>query len=628
MTAHHSRHDQAAPTLAFRVGVTGARECALPIERFRPQVETVLRQVKTELEHLSARHDVQGAYEKNNGHNVVGTLTLLSPLAMGADRLVARSALDLGYRLHVPMPFPQSEYENDFRHTPGSIAEFRDLLARAGENVFALDGADDDTAARFHHRSRSYEAVGRFVVHNCDVLIALWDGRPPKGRGGTHDIVRHAMEIGVPVWWIDVTDPTQKPIWLNDVSEPRIDSNPREACAELTDYMKRLLVPPEAPHKHAHGLVDRLVHLFPVRQQEPHLDYLTTRPMRAHWWWKAHDIFLRWAAMLDRTSEREIAPGPAIARYWYQFQSQSSLISNAIASRYRSAYVWLFLSISLSIGFAAFGLAFRHDPRLGWLANAMVYFEAVSLGLIVLIVISNLLGDWHQRWIDTRLLSELCRKQQYLAVIGWSLPGRAITRLVEEQSDPRQRDRAAWVPWFFAALQRSAPLPRCTLNAASLREPLRMAIEDLAQGQKRYHLSRYRQLRRASRTLSWIGEILFAVVLGIVAWKVCAWAPYAGPAADIKNGWSGLLLIVLPTLVAALVGIRAYAELDMVAEQSRHMALIMSRAETSLRRLEPKLGEPLVSQDMGIILHAVTTNMLQDIDGWARMFRVKVIEAG
>ena len=34
-------------------------------------------------------------------------------------------------------------------------------------------------------RDEAYERAGRHVVDRADVLIALWDGQPPRGRGGT-----------------------------------------------------------------------------------------------------------------------------------------------------------------------------------------------------------------------------------------------------------------------------------------------------------------------------------------------------------------------------------------------------------------------------------------------------------
>src|SRR5262245_45324555 len=64
-------------------------------------------------------------------------LVLLSALAEGADRLAARVALDLGYRLVAPLPFPKEEYLKDFE-TAKSREEFENLLHRT-DRWFALD---------------------------------------------------------------------------------------------------------------------------------------------------------------------------------------------------------------------------------------------------------------------------------------------------------------------------------------------------------------------------------------------------------------------------------------------------------------------------------------------------------
>ena len=157
-------HPPSRPHLAFRVGVTGARKPAEAIEALRPRVEEVLRQVRTEIEHLAGHHDVRAAYAPTelNG-SIKPVLTVLSPLAEGADRLVAEVGLELGFTLHVPMPFPETIYKNDFDDTPGSRAAFEALLAKANGNVLAIDGARDDKTNRRWNKSRSYEAVGRYV---------------------------------------------------------------------------------------------------------------------------------------------------------------------------------------------------------------------------------------------------------------------------------------------------------------------------------------------------------------------------------------------------------------------------------------------------------------------------------
>ncbi|WP_237707452.1 hypothetical protein [Serinicoccus profundi] len=45
----------------------------------------------------------------------------------------------------------------------------------------------------------AYLAAGRRVVDLCDVLVAVWDGLPAQGKGGTADVVEYAREVGKPV---------------------------------------------------------------------------------------------------------------------------------------------------------------------------------------------------------------------------------------------------------------------------------------------------------------------------------------------------------------------------------------------------------------------------------------------
>ena len=622
-------HPPSRPHLAFRVGVTGARKPAGAIEALRPRVEEVLRQVRTEIEHLAGDQDVRAAYV-NAGQfgEVEPWLTVISPLAEGADRLVAEVGLALDYRLHAPLPFTKDEYKQDFADTPGGAAAFDALLEKANAGVLELDGSRDDCARRLWHQSRSYEAVGRYVVHNCDLLIAIWDGKPPRGRGGTSDIVRHALETGVPIWWIDTMDPASEPMWLQDVAEPRFDPANRSAPTELTQYIKQLVKPPAPPHAHPHGVIEWLVHLLPRHRPPPHLAYLTGDRLHARWWCGAHARLLTIAAAYRPPRSEQSSPDLPIAQYWHLFYRQAGAVSGQVGDRYRSTYVWVFALLTLSLMLAALGVAFVPLPCFRVAAHLLALPEALVLATILVLIVCNIYHDWHQRWIDTRLLAELFRKQQALGVIGWSLPGRALSRLVEQQHGTHEQERAAWVPWFFAAVLRSAPLPTGVVSAAFLAEPLRMARKDLIEVQQAYHANRGKQYRRAARSLVIGGEVLFLIVGYLVYLKVCHAIAHSSEGPSFASASIEFLALALPTIGAAFVGIRAYAELLLLAEQSKHMEQVMKQSEASLAKLATRLDEPLASQDLGAILHAVTTNMLQDVDGWARMFRVKAIDAG
>lgn len=116
---------------------------------------------------------------------VAAPVELLTSLAKGADRVVADAVAARGGSLVAVLPFPVDEYRRDF---PDSAADFDRLLALASRTVVMPgDPADRPTA---------YEHAGRHVVDSSDVLLALWDGLPARGRGGTAEIIRYARSIG------------------------------------------------------------------------------------------------------------------------------------------------------------------------------------------------------------------------------------------------------------------------------------------------------------------------------------------------------------------------------------------------------------------------------------------------
>jgi hypothetical protein len=122
---------------------------------------------------------------------------VISPLAEGADRLVVEIVLrQPGAHLEAILPLPIDDYRVDFT-TPASRREFDGLLALARRTTILPPMASRDAA---------YAQAGRQVVARCDVLIALWDGLPARGLGGTAETVAWARAQGVPLVWI-LTEP-------------------------------------------------------------------------------------------------------------------------------------------------------------------------------------------------------------------------------------------------------------------------------------------------------------------------------------------------------------------------------------------------------------------------------------
>ncbi|HWF97468.1 MAG TPA: hypothetical protein VG291_21165 [Xanthobacteraceae bacterium] len=129
---------------------------------------------------------------------------VLSALAEGADRLVARVALTQGARLIAPLPLPREEYRRDFEPglKPGNAAEFDELLGQAiAAPVIPFTHGNSLEAVRSDSKKRAaqYRAVGLFIAQHCNVLIAIWDGDEANmAVGGTAEVVKFTRE-GIPL---------------------------------------------------------------------------------------------------------------------------------------------------------------------------------------------------------------------------------------------------------------------------------------------------------------------------------------------------------------------------------------------------------------------------------------------
>jgi len=597
------------PELAFRIGVTGARDLPAPSrDELLGRIRDVLDRVRAQVRQLAALPEIRDVYGDKPPR-----LRLVSPLAEGADRLVARVALEAGYELVVPMPFAQAEYEKDFTDDD-SRDEFRSLLAQAASRT-ELDGGRGD------HEAASYEAVGRMVVRNCDLLIALWDGGPGKGRGGTADIVRFAASGGPPIWWVKLGD-AAPPRWIAEVADLAQDEAPAaDPGAALDAYIKLTIMPPTHVAPPPDLLFERLGHLAQAQGESPESSYFAEQALRRPWYWKAHSGLMRLAAGKLRSAwVQPPAPAGPTGVYWHGCYEPADARSGDYGARYRSVYTWVLLLGALALMAAAVSVAI-HDVK-----APFAFIELALLLAIAGLVGANHARRWHPRWIEYRLLAELCRKQQALALLGWSLPLWTLDTLAP--SAPSEGEAApakspTWVAWLFEAYLRAAPIAAGRFSAETLGAIRGRVLADLVQDQLHYHADRERQYRRAARSFALWGEILFFLVLLLIVLKLALLFFFRADGATLALG---LLAVIFPALAAGLVGFRSYAELQALAEESHHMIDRLTRAKQRIDRLN--LDTPLASQALGARVYEVAITMLQDIDGWARLFRVKIVEAG
>lgn len=163
--------------IPYRIGITGHRNLG-----DEAMVAFVAEQVAHILERAEAKYN--------------GQLVALSALAEGADQLFAEAALTRGILLEVVIPF--ANYADDF--SPGPTCAHYEWLLSCAKIVHHLPYTERSDEA--------YLAGGQWIVEHSDLLVAVWNGRPAAGKGGTGDVVRFAQRVARQCIYVNPLDYT------------------------------------------------------------------------------------------------------------------------------------------------------------------------------------------------------------------------------------------------------------------------------------------------------------------------------------------------------------------------------------------------------------------------------------
>ncbi len=157
---------------------------------------------------------------------------LLTGLATGADSLVTDIACELRTRwgqssvkIIACLPMPVDAYRSDFKNLdfePTALDGFEsriEALSQGDDEVLVvrsqLDSCDYEKALQDtqfgDERNNLYLNQGVFIAKYAQVLVALWDGKPAAGAGGTADVVGYKLGERT-VWPLGSSNPALEPI--------------------------------------------------------------------------------------------------------------------------------------------------------------------------------------------------------------------------------------------------------------------------------------------------------------------------------------------------------------------------------------------------------------------------------
>ena len=588
------------PQLCLTLGVTGHRQHRLvgvDLAALTATVAATLKQLQSALDTVKRDHAAAFSHQP-------APLRMVSALADGADSMVADAALAAGWRVDACLPFSRDIYANDF--AGDARDEFVALLDKM-TSTFELKCAHAEAA----ERDTAYEAVGRLVLEQSDIVLALWDGDLGRGRGGTSRVVADAVARHIPVIHIDTLG-RQPPevLWsgLSDaeIEHPSVELVPRTDADEGIDVSVRLLcLPPD------HAVDTRMLAQFyrqRVRARTPALPYplllaaigvraLDRRDWRAP---QPEASAAQLATLLDTSTDTRRLATSLLPRYGI-----ADAAASYFAQIFRSGFVTNFSLAALAVMIALSGPLFPEFK---------LPLISVELIIVIVILMTTHAGSkfgWHERWMDNRHLAEQLRSLALTSLLG-DLGLRAHGA----------REAAAvpgWVGWLTRATAREVGLPNVVADAAYLTRVRDTAIS-LIDDQLAYQRHNAHRMHLLDHRLHRAGGVLFGgTIVACTGWIIAklAGVPMSSPGTIGPTEIVTALTAAMPALGASLYGIRMQGDFSGV-EYRAHATV--SRLERLKRAMT---SDPLDYTRLTVRLRNLADIMLSDVTNWRTTYQAR-----
>ncbi|MCK5522441.1 MAG: hypothetical protein KAI83_04830 [Thiomargarita sp.] len=526
-------------------------------------------------------------------------LKLLSPLAEGADRLVAQVALEEKVQLIVPLPMPQDLFEEDF--DANSQEKFRALLEQASQ-VFTLPlvsgNTEENIANNGHHRSQQYALGGAYVARHSHILIALWDGIDLGKVAGTAEIVKFKRTGNMKGLAADYQPPT------SSLDSPDMGT----ICQVVTSRVQtktpafavgdiRILLPNSQDSSDLEDLL--LDELAAIELFNQDIERYTNNPK---------------VQAENESCQKHLIP----PKLWQNlpnlvpgFQNLLSVYgsANLLAKHFQTRIKYLSLLV-LTMSMAMVG-------SYGWYTN-IDHNRPFTLVIYAILFISVLLIVSFVKWqryyykaLDYRVLAEGLRIQ-----IFWHLSG--LKNSVSDYYLRKQRQELAWIRSSIRALNvydwlTNQQTPDVVHNHWVLYEKVWFAKN----AEKRKHISQY---------LNWIVKGLFGLGIlcmgGLLLDQMFLWLGYN----SIPQTWHNLLILLIALFPAAGALLHHYVETMAFAEEAkqyRRMAYLFERADEQLKQLQsqPQSGETDIRRQEQKVLFELGKEALEENGDWVLLHR-------
>ncbi len=585
------------------VGVTGHRADVLPNE----SVPILRERIRDVLERIAeAGGELVEANRKWFADQQV-TLRFVSPIADGADQIAAEVALELGWELQAILPFERAHYRSSLANH-GARERFDALLERA-TCLLELPGDPTDSLD-------AYVMTGRATVAHCDVLIAIWDGLPPRGRGGTGEVVQLALTRGTAIVHVPLAPGADvrilwsafDPTVLTVADDPGV-TRPLER-GDVDALLRGLLMPPpdEQEQRFLKRFLKERLRWLRARIEYPLL--LNAAGVRR---FRARDLTTKHAEAQIRDEWRRYRAGCGDA---HSVSAPTGLLEESyrwadrlathFAQTYRSGHIFNFVlgGVAVCLGLAAF------------MAPHLKFEEAgLELMITLAIILNAYIGthqEWHRRWLDYRQLAERLRPMRSLELLGIAAPDPPGT---ETNPVPKR-----WIDWYASGIWRAMGCPSGVIDRECAARLGRAIADHEVEPQVSYHERNAEQIDLLDRRLEQIGMVLFATTV-LVSVATLVGLGFGLDFVNRYGNWFTLISAGFPALGTAVFGIRFQADFGGDALRS------MATADT-LRQIATELSKDVGLTRAADLSEQAARIMLSDLDEWRLVNQQRDLSVG
>ena len=578
--------------------------------------------------------------------NAQPTLALVSPLAEGADQIAANGFFEaeldarVARRLEVVLPFGLDDYAATF-DSAEAARMMRVRLAQASAVMVLADWtpplAADPTPMAAYWRDRRYGTLGSVLLDQSDVLIAIWDGQPGRGRGGAADVVAEAVARGMPVVWIHpvaakrelliVTDEDQDvfqvvaqgtvpyhALRLESLIAPLLTADSTSSLPDdkaLSAGLLGYLTDEAVPQSTAWSLYHNLL-VLPARRalfrktgegRKPPLleldlpcDFVARDLADPRW-----DGLPRVGDTVSfaRALERFAAPWAA-----------ADAIATRLGHVYRSLYVLIFAFGAVAVAAGLMALV----PGMAHLHALFATTEFTILFASWRIAHGGRRRAHHKRLLAAREIGEQLRAHWAAALLG--VAGRRMLG-----------PGAPWTAWLFNAYVAPVGSPNLEATPQALRA-IAVAIRDgLVRTQVSYHHRNAQTLAQIHHSLERGGLRILVLALfssGILSLVTLVLGMVHGEVLEIAVTLFMVLNGALPAFGAALAAVRFQGDFERFAQRSSETKAGIDRLDLALAKFIvdadqpgplPSSQVPLYEQLRAVVL-SLRDTLLSDVEDW------------